>query len=72
MRRESHVYIDESFRVKKDSTGAKLKDRYYTKLSYYYELEDEYDDTLIFESRFECGNLQEAHRVGEYEYNLYM
>lgn len=28
------------------------------------------DHTLIFESRFESGNLQLAHKVSDFEYNL--
>ena len=46
--------------------------KFYTELKPYYELENKYDDTLVFESRFECGNLHKAFRVGEYEYNLYL
>ena len=38
----------------------------------YYQLQDEADDTLIFESRFEHGNLGKAFRVGLIEYNLYL
>lgn len=30
------------------------------------------DKTLIFESRFESGNLRKAIKVGPYEYELYM
>ena len=30
------------------------------------------DKTLIFESRFESGNLKRAVKVGEYEYDLYL
>ncbi|XP_052552394.1 cytosolic carboxypeptidase 2 [Tympanuchus pallidicinctus] len=33
-------------------------------------LEDSQDNTLLFESRFECGNLQKAVKVGPYEYVL--
>ncbi|XP_031409262.1 cytosolic carboxypeptidase 2 [Meleagris gallopavo] len=33
-------------------------------------LEDLQDNTLLFESRFECGNLQKAVKVGPYEYVL--
>jgi hypothetical protein len=32
--------------------------------------EDELDTTLVFDSRFESGNLEEARRVGEYVYDL--
>lgn len=30
------------------------------------------DKTLIFESRFESGNLRKAMKVGPYEYELYL
>ena len=30
------------------------------------------DNTLIFESRFESGNLKRAVKVGEFEYDLYL
>uniref|UniRef100_A0A669QC66 Cytosolic carboxypeptidase 2 n=1 Tax=Phasianus colchicus TaxID=9054 RepID=A0A669QC66_PHACC len=33
-------------------------------------LEGSQDNTLLFESRFECGNLQKAVKVGPYEYVL--
>jgi hypothetical protein len=38
----------------------------------YYEKQNSLDDTLVFESRFESGNLQKAYRVDKYEYNLYL
>jgi|TARA_B110001469_G_C9512664_1_gene255449 hypothetical protein len=44
--------------------------RYYQKLKTYYNKENEEDKTLIFESRFESGNLRRAVKVGENEYNL--
>ncbi|XP_071955490.1 cytosolic carboxypeptidase 2-like isoform X2 [Antedon mediterranea] len=34
------------------------------------KLKSEEDTTLLFESRFESGNLMKATKVGEYEYNL--
>lgn len=34
--------------------------RYYSNMRPYYTLEDESDSTLIFESRFESGNLRRA------------
>ena len=70
-RKNNSAYVNEMHRVKDGSASGKT-DRFYTQLETYYQLEDEYDDTLIFESRFESGNLHQAHRVGEYEYNLYM
>lgn len=36
----------------------------------FYQKENEEDNTLIFESRFESGNLRRAVKVGEHEYNL--
>jgi hypothetical protein len=43
----------------------------YSKLKPYYNLESNKDDnTLVFESRFESGNLRRAVQVGEYEYDL--
>jgi hypothetical protein len=44
--------------------------RYYTKLKTYYQKDNDEDTTLIFESRFESGNLKRANRIGENEYNL--
>ena len=44
--------------------------RYYTKLKPYYQKESDEDNTLIFESRFESGNLRRAVKIGENEYNL--
>jgi hypothetical protein len=40
------------------------------KLEPYYQLKDEEDKTLIFESRFESGNLSMATKVSDNEYNL--
>ena len=39
-------------------------------LTQYYTPMDEADVTLVFESRFESGNLYQATKVGEFEYNL--
>lgn len=44
--------------------------RYYTKLKTYYQKDNDDDNTLIFESRFESGNLKRANRISENEYNL--
>lgn len=46
--------------------------RYYTDLKTYYKLKDDYDDTLVFESRFESGNLKRVIQTGDYEYDLYL
>jgi hypothetical protein len=44
--------------------------RYYTKLKSFYQKENEDDNTLIFESRFESGNLRRAVKISDNEYNL--
>jgi len=49
--------------------GAKLN-RFYSKLNPYYVKQAPADTTLIFESRFECGNLRRAVQVAEFEYDL--
>ena len=42
-------------------------------LSPYYKLKNKYDKTLIFESRFECGNLLAAFKTEEeFNYQLYL
>jgi hypothetical protein len=57
--------------------------RYYDRLKPYYRLDGEImsneegealskDSTLIFESRFESGNLRKALKVGPYEYDLFL
>ena len=40
------------------NTGIPLKDKYYLDLNPFYIPEDENDNTLVFEGRFECGNLK--------------
>lgn len=52
-----------------NNRGMKVN-KYYQKLKPYYKKQDEADSTLIFESRFESGNLRRAVQVGEYEYDL--
>lgn len=48
------------------------KDRIYETLKPYYKLEkvNKDDDTLVFESRFESGNLRKVIQTGAYEYDL--
>lgn len=41
-----------------------------SELPEYYTKTDDSDTTLLFESRFECGNLRRAIQVYEYEYDL--
>jgi hypothetical protein len=46
---------------KSKSSGLQIrKDKYFAYLPPYYSLEDEFDTTLMFESRFESGNLRRA------------
>jgi len=46
------------------------KTKFVRKLKPYYTLDSPKDNTLIFESRFESGNLLCAIRTGEFEYDL--
>ena len=52
-----------------NSAGKKIN-RYYTKLKPYYVKDSESDNTLIFESRFESGNLRRVVLMGDNTYNL--
>ena len=45
---------------------------YYKNLKPYYPVNDDSDETLVFESRFESGNLRRAVKVSDYEYDLYL
>ena len=55
-----------------EKKGPRLN-RYYENLKPYYKLKDaNSDNTLIFESRFESGNLRRAVKVNDYEYDLYL
>lgn len=40
--------------------NSKPVDRYFATLKPYYRVSDDNDDTLVFESRFESGNLKRA------------
>ena len=44
--------------------------KFYSRLKPYYQKQGDLDNTLVFESRFESGNLRRAVQVGEYEYDL--
>jgi hypothetical protein len=46
--------------------------RYYSDLKPYYKVRGEDDETLVFESRFESGNLKRVIQTGDYEYDLYL
>ena len=49
--------------------GKKIN-RFYSKLKPYYVKDTEADNTLIFESRVESGNLRRVVLMGENTYNL--
>jgi hypothetical protein len=38
----------------------------------FYKLKSEKDNTLLFESRFESGNLRRAVKINDYEYDLHL
>ena len=52
-------------------TDSKKQNMYYMKLRPFYPLSRE-DTTLIFESRFESGNLKKAVKVNDFEYDLHI
>ena len=52
-----------------NSQGKKIN-RYYNKLRPYYIKDSDSDNTLIFESRFESGNLRRVVWMGDNTYNL--
>lgn len=52
--------------------GGPRLNRYYESLAPYYKKQGREDTTLIFESRFESGNLHRAIKVGEFEYDLHL
>ena len=54
-----------------EQRGPRLN-RYYETLKPYYKLKDANDKTLIFESRFESGNLRKAVKISDTEYDLYL
>lgn len=66
------AYAPEGYFKFKDSSTTNGVMRYYTHLNTYYRLKDEKDETLVFESRFESGNLKRVIRVSDYEYDLYL
>lgn len=46
--------------------------RYYENLPPYYKLKGANDNTLVFESRFESGNLRRAVKISDTEYDLHL
>ena len=68
--------------MKRNIANGPRLNRYYEKLKPYYRLDYNnmeekdpkltIDKTLIFESRFESGNLRKVMKVGEFEYELFL
>lgn len=56
-----------------EQRGPRLN-RYYENLKPYYKLKEpvEKDKTLLFESRFESGNLRKVVKISDFEYDLYL
>lgn len=54
------------------STGIQKKDKVYTSLNPFYVVQDDTDTTLVFESRFESGNLRRVVQTDETEYDLFL
>jgi len=70
--RKPGAYAPEGYFKFKEASSTHGVMRYYTYLNPYYKLKDEYDDTLVFESRFESGNLKRVIQTDDYEYDLYL
>jgi hypothetical protein len=60
------------FRRNLMNVGFQKKDRIYSSLNPYYVLQDDNDTTLVFESRFESGNLRRVVQVEEFEYDWFL
>lgn len=52
------------------NSGLPRTDKVYTELNPFYRPTDYNDTTLVFESRFESGNLKKAIQVNDFEYDL--
>lgn len=70
---KQQIRVDETTAMASKKHGARpTKNRYFKELKPWYKAEAAYDSTLVFESRFESGNLKQAIQVGEFEYELVM
>lgn len=70
--RKPGAYAPEGYFKFKEASSTHGVMRYYTHLNTYYKLKDDNDNTLVFESRFESGNLKRVIQTGDYEYDLYL
>jgi len=69
---QPHNYSQKPFEGKgADKKGPRLN-RYYEKLPPFYKLKGPSDQTLVFESRFESGNLRRVVKISDTEYDLYL
>jgi Cytosolic carboxypeptidase N-terminal domain len=72
---EQRVVYDSSF-IPTDISGkpavseSERPTLYFEKMPPFYKLKSNMDSTLVFESRFESGNLARVTQIGEYEYDL--
>ena len=65
------TYTGTAVALKTDQVGSQaVNGKYYDKLPNFYTLKGTNDTTLIFESRFESGNLLKAFQINEFEYDL--
>ena len=69
---KQQIRVDENTAMVSKKTGRPPKNRYFKELKPWYKAERPYDSTLVFESRFESGNLKQAIQTGEFEYELVM
>jgi hypothetical protein len=70
--RKPGAYAPEGYFKFKEASVTHGVMRYYSDLNPYYKLKDDNDTTLVFESRFESGNLKRVIQTGDYEYDLYL
>jgi hypothetical protein len=64
------LYVPSAHRKQNGAHINEKASKYYHKLNPFYVLNGPTDTTLIFESRFESGNLARAMQIGEFVYDL--
>jgi len=68
--KDARLYVPTSIRKNGGGHINEKVSKYYHRLHSFYTPTGAEDHTLVFESRFECGNLGKAFQVGEYIYDL--
>jgi len=68
--RDCRLYVPPVIRKQNGAHINEKVSKYYEKLGQFYTPMSPQDTTLIFESRFESGNLGRATQVGDYAYDL--